>query len=264
MNMEFSKFFRYLFSGYLFERKSILRSLQRPNGFEESTKTYDLPRIAVYTVSTGGYDGLREPAFIDSNIDYFAFTNSELPKDSVWKSINIGDFANGRTPLEQARYVKTHPHLYFSDYEISIFIDGNICIIKDIKPLIYKMIETHKTVAIHRHNCRNCLYQEARIIWAQGRAKLRDIIRQIKAYKGEGFPAEYGLFETNVIIRYHNDEKCKAIMETWWSQIDKYTKRDQLSFTYSLWKNDVTSDYVMSLGFCSRNSPYFDVVGHKK
>lgn len=78
-----------------------------------------------------------------------------------------------------------------------------------------------------------------------------------------GFPRHFGLFETNVIIRFHNDPKCKAVMDTWWNEIETRTKRDQLSFTYSLWKNGLISDYVMSLGNCSRNSEYFSVVNHK-
>ena len=125
------------------------------------------------------------------------------------------------------------------------------------------MIDSKKTIAIHRHNCRDCIYHEARIVWAQKRAKFIDILKQILSYKKEGFPSHYGLFENNIIIRFHNDPKCVDIMETWWNEIITKTKRDQLSFAYSLWKNNVNSDFVMSLGNCSRNSEYFSIVSHK-
>lgn len=256
------KIIRHILSGYIFERNSILKSLKRPNGFVPTKSVYPIGKVAVYTVNTGGYDGLREPLVIDPMFDYYAFTGADIPARSVWKKIDLGPEIQEMSSLEQARYVKTHPHLYFNDYDISIFIDGNIQIVKDIKPLIYTMIESHKVVAIHRHNIRDCAYHEARIIWAQGRAKLRDIWKQMYTYKKECFPKHYGLFETNVIIRKHNDALCKDIMESWWEEIDKFTKRDQLSFTYSLWKNGQDCDIVMSLGDCSRNNPYFSVVNH--
>lgn len=261
--MNIKKFFRYVLSGYVFERESIIKSLKQANDFVPSNYECKLPRIAVYTVSTGGYDIVKEPRFVDKQFDYYVFTNSKLPTNTVWKVIPLDGECENMAPFDQSRYVKTHPHLFFADYDISIYIDGNIQIIKNIRPLIYKMIEENKTIAIHRHNCRDCIYHEARIIWAQGRAKLLDILKQVCYYKRIGFPSHFGLFENNVIVRFHNDPKCKAVMETWWNEIKTRSKRDQLSFTYSLWKNGLTSDYVMSLGNCSRNSEYFSVVNHK-
>lgn len=259
-----NKYFRYLISGYIFERAKIAKKLSEPNSFVPSNMEYKLPKVVVYTVSTGKYDNLREPKFINSDFDYYAFTSVDIPKDSVWKRIDVGGEVSTMTPLEQARYVKTHPHLYFKDYDISIFIDGNIQVLCDIRPLIFTMIERKKTIAIHRHTTRKCLYHEGRIVWAQGKAKLIGIIKQLYHYKKEGFPKNYGLFETNVIIRYHNDPLCINVMETWWNEIATFTKRDQLSFTYSLWKNNLTSDYIMSLGNCSRNSQYFSITNHKR
>lgn len=261
--MNLQKTIRYILSGYIFERKAILKSLLQPNGFIPSKNSYKLPRIAVYTVSTGGYDQIREPKYVDEGIDYFVFTKSKIKQNSVWKVLDVGQECQNMTPLEQARFVKTHPHLYFKDYDISIFIDGNIQILKDIKPLIFTMMDAHKKIAIHRHNYRDCIFDEARIIWAQGRAKIKDILSQVLCYKREGFPRHFGLFETNVIIRFHNDQKCIEVMETWWNEINNRTKRDQLSFTYALWKNGLSSNFVMSLGNCSRNSEYFSIVSHK-
>lgn len=261
--MNLHKIIRYVLSGYIFERKAILKSLQQPNGFIPSTNTYQLPRIAVYTVSTGGYDQIREPKYVNEGMDYFIFTKSKMKPNSIWKVLDVGNRCAGMTAVEQSRFVKTHPHLYFQDYEISIYIDANIQIQKDIRPLIFKMMDNNKIIAIHRHNSRDCIYHEARIAWAQGRAKFMDILKQIIGYCKEGFPRHYGLFENNVIIRFHNNPQCISIMETWWNEIITKTKRDQLSFVYSLWKNNVNSDFVMSLGNCSRNSEYFSIVNHK-
>lgn len=250
--MNVKKVVRYILSGYIFERKKILKSLDVENVFNPTNKTFNIGKVAIYTVSTGGYDSIKEPIYVDDSFDYYVFTNADIPEDSVWRKISAKNLKPGMTSLEQARFLKTHPHNYFGDYEYSIFIDGNVQITADIKPLIYTMVQSKKIIAIHQHNIRNCAYHEGRIIWAQGRAKLRDIRKQLGSYKKEGFPKNYGLFETNIVIRKHSDPKCVAIMETWWNEIDKFTKRDQLSFTYSLWKNNVDSNFVLSLGNCSR------------
>ena len=71
--MNFQKLFRYVLSGYVFERKSIIKSLKQANGFVHSYFECKLPRIAVYTVSTGGYDIVKEPMFVDEQFDYFVF-----------------------------------------------------------------------------------------------------------------------------------------------------------------------------------------------
>ena len=166
------------------------------------------------------------------------------------------------TSLEQARYVKTHPHEFFVDYEYSVFIDGNIRITCDIKPLVYSMIATEKKVAVHRHQLRNCIYDEAKAIYAAGKASYQDLKKQTAEYERIGFPKHFGLFETNIVIRNHNDRECKTIMNNWWDEMEKFTKRDQMSFTVVLWENKKESDYVLSLGNNSRRNPYFIVDSH--
>ena len=67
----------------------------------------------------------------------------------------------------------------------------------------------------------------------------------MKKYKQEGFPKNYGLPQTCIVFRYHNDESCKRLMKTWWEEIKNESHRDQLSFNYALWKNkDVRIKYL--------------------
>ena len=234
------------------------------NKFTETKKTYDNIKIAIYTVSTGKYDDIKEPIYVDdNNIDYFVFTEQEIKSTSVWNKLNIPTNIKEFPSLDQARYLKTHPHLFFKDYDYSIFIDGNIRITCDIKPLIYTMIDQKRNIAIHKHQVRNCIYQEAKAIYAAGKANKKILNNQMKKYRKDGFPDKFGLFETNVLIRKHNDKECIKIMDDWWSEMCQWTKRDQLSFTYSLWKNKKNCNYIMSLGNNSRRNPYFIVDSHK-
>lgn len=257
------KFFRYIESGYIFQYKKAREEISKLNEFQATNNVYDNIKIAIYTVSTGKYDDLKEPIYVDKNIDYFVFCEQDVKPDSVWKKIKIPDHLKQMPSLNQARYIKTHPHEFFKEYDYSMFIDGNIRITCDVKPLFYTMIESNKLMAIHKHQVRNCIYEEAKAIYAAGKSTKKDLFLQMNKYKKDGFPKKMGLFETNVVIRKHNDEVCRKIMDDWWNEISLWTKRDQLSFTYSLWKNNKTAEDVLSLGNNSRRNPYFIVDSHK-
>ena len=90
-----------------------------------------------------------------------------------------------------------------------------------------------------------------------------NVDRQLNAYRKEGFPEHYGLPQTCILLRYHNEESCIKLMETWWEQLEKYSHRDQLSFNYALWKNQNTKiEYVDKSIF---NCKYFKWgIKHKK
>lgn len=257
--------FRYIISGTLLKKSYVYQQLLKVNKFNEVKAKYTNYKYVVYTVVAGSYDEVKEPIYINPNIDYYIFTDNHIPSDSMWKKIPISsiDSIKNYSFLEQARYIKTHPQEFFEDYDYSMFIDGNIQITCDIMPLFNTVIANNKSIAIHRHQSRQCLYDEAKYVYVLKKAKLKEIKKQIKAYKKQGFPQKYGLFETNVIIRKHNEKICINVMEEWWNEIIKFTKRDQLSFTYALWKNNLDSDYVLSLGNNSRRNPYFIVYNHK-
>lgn len=257
------KLIRYISTGYIFEMGETKKLMNEKNHFTATKNQYNDLKIAIYTVSTGGYDNIKEPIYVDENIDYYVFTNQELNPNSIWKKIELPQEIEEFSSLEKARFLKTHPHLFFKNYDYSMFIDGNVQITCDIRPLFYTLEESGKLMAIHRHQVRDCVYDEARAIKAVNKAPKKLLNQQIAQYKTEGFPAHFGLFETNIVIRKQNDSKCISVMETWWNEIHKWTKRDQVSFTYALWKNGLTAEDVLSLGNNSRRNPYFIVDSHK-
>lgn len=254
---------RYISSGYIFQYKNARAEMSKLNEFKATKKIYNNIKIAIYTVSTGKYDDVKEPIYIDKNIDYFVFTEQNVRENSIWKKKCMPEKIKDLPSLDQARYIKTHPHEFFQGYDYSMFIDGNIRITCDVKPLFYTMIDSNKVIAIHKHQVRNCIYDEAKAIYAAGKASKNMLKAQMKKYKKDGFPTNYGLFETNILIRKHNDIECKNIMNDWWNEMNTWTKRDQLSFTYSLWKNNKKADYILSLGNNSRRNPFFIVDAHK-
>ena len=136
-----------------------------------------------------------------------------------------------------ARWHKLHPDILFPDIDESIWIDANIDILTD---KLFKVISSHKTdILIPKHYVRDCIFEE---IEAVKQAKYEDvnILKNVKNYLlKNNMPRNYGLNETNIIYRKHNSKKIKKIMTEWWNMIENYSKRDQLSLSYILWKNNI-------------------------
>ena len=221
-------------------------------------------RIVVYTSIFGKYDSVLEPMFVSPNVDYFIFTDQEIPTDSSWKRIEIPDgcFENCFSPIDKNRYVKMLPHKFFHDYDISIYVDGNIQIVTDLRPLIQDF--GNNTLGIHRYPV-DCIYDMKNAIIAGKRAKRSNVVPQIKKYKKEGLPKHFGAFECNVIVRRHNNQNCIRLMEYWWDEFNSTSsKRDQLSFVYSLWKNNINPSSIYSLGNDVRLNPRFHIINHLK
>ena len=198
----------------------------------------------------------------------------KLPNNWDWKCFSENNslslyIDNNRN----AKKFKVLPHRYLSKYEYSIFIDGNMTVLKDINELVEKYL-SDANVAFFSHNensldGRNCIYDEANTIFQLGEKNMRNlpdrgilnwkdnpeiIKRQVEKYELLGYPKNNGLITGMVILRRHNEKDCIQTMEDWWSEIKYNSKRDQLSFNYSAWKNNLRFNYISG---DSRNNKYF-------
>lgn len=193
----------------------------------------------IYTCITGEYDNLFiQPAI--EGYDYICFTNQSL-KSSIWEIRPLPEGIDSFSTVKQQRYVKLHAHELLPEYDYSIWIDANVAVLSDPTPLI----DENYVIEIPQHPDRNCIYDEKRICLMIGKDTEANMGPQMQRYRLEGFPKNYGLVQSSIMFRKHNDESCIRLMNTWWAEIEKGSHRDQLSFNYALWKNpDVTFKYL--------------------
>lgn len=254
--------------GYYFKDKlnnrNKLKTFKTNPIIEEKREVDTNDRIAIYTVIIGDYDSLKEPLYISDQCDYYVITDKMRSKKTCWKTIDINKFDNLKSfsNTKKARYAKTHPEIFFKDYKYTIFVDGNIQIISDLIPLIEKM--GHHVFATHLHPLNNCIYEEGRDIITFRKATKYEVNRQLNYYKKMGFPKRFGLFETNVLVREHNNDECKNIDRQWWSEMEKFSLRDQLSLTYVLWNNKYKFSWIGILGNNPRTNPRIRYLPHKE
>lgn len=229
-------------------------------------------RIAVYTSIFGGYDNLIDDQLQMEGVDYICFTDRDIKSDTweVRKSTPIYTDSN-----RNAKKYKVLPHRYLGEYDWSVWIDGNIKIHSDIRPLCsgepYKVYDHMKVF-----DARDCIYDEAETILNFGKINSERtpergiknwkdnpklIVGQMNRYISEGYPKNNGLATNPIILRNHNDSAVIAVMEDWWSEIKYNSKRDQLSFNYIAWKNQFNFVYLQG---DSRNNEYFLQTGKHK
>lgn len=212
----------------------------------------------VYTCLTGGYDCLVQHEYVDPDYDYICFSN-DFNVDCVghWKIRKI-DFETCDLQL-LSRYPKLQPHKMLQDYEESIYVDANIMIKDDTLFRRVKELSSQRILlAGMKHQLRQCLYEESLFLMLEFRSKNnRLMIEQMRKYKKEGFPRRFGMYEANVIYRKHNETLVVSVDDEWWFQRKNYSHRDQLSFSYALWKYSVPWNYLLPETFWARNHPGF-------
>jgi hypothetical protein len=228
-----------------------------------------MSRIAIYTSIFGNYDKLIEDNIQLKNVDYICFTDANI-KSSNWKIIN--SIPIYEDPNRNAKKFKILPHRYLTEYDYSIWIDGNIRVIGDISSLIskhYYQVYDHMNV----YDARDCIYKEAEAIIQMGIENLnRDpsrkefafkdnphiIEQQMNRYIQHNYPMKNGLATNPIILRHHNNKEVIKNMEDWWIEIKHWSKRDQLSFNYIAWKNNFKYEFLEG---DSRNNKYFIQTG---
>lgn len=193
-------------------------------------------KICVYTCITGDYDDLHEVEIIEKNVDYLCFTNNKKLKSNTWKIIYIEDEKLDNQRLSRKIKMLGHPYI-LEHYEISVWMDASVIFKSSINDFVKKYFDSKKApFSAFVHHSRNCIYEEANACIKARKDTRENIERHINFLKQENYPKNNGLYEMTVFIKEHNNPIVKETMRLWFQMICNYSKRDQLSFMYCVWK----------------------------
>lgn len=193
-------------------------------------------RNVIYTCVTGGYDALEEPKAVSENFDYVCYTDDSALTSVVWEIRMIPDKLSELSNQRKNRYVKLHPDEFFPEYDLSIYVDANVQLKKDVNEFIQTKCQDGN-IFFYKHPTRKCIYDEMDAVIRIKKDKPEVVNAQREKYKKEGYPEKNGLSQNNIIIRRHNTDDCKRLMSAWWDELVNGSFRDQLSLFYVLWKN---------------------------
>ena len=193
-------------------------------------------KVVVYTCITGNYDTLKEPILTEEGWDYICFTDNPSFTSHTWTIRTIPDELNNLDNARKNKLIKVLAHVYLKEYDLSIYIDGNITINFQLDKLVRGIIDAEHHTYLKKHPSRHCIYEEAKVCERLHKDEPEIIHKQIERYHNEGFPKNFGMSENNILIRLHNDKYCAELMDAWASEIVNGSKRDQLSLFYCIWK----------------------------
>lgn len=205
--------------------------------FMEKYKQYwKSNKKVIYTCISGPYDRLKDPKVVEEGYDYVCFTDQYFKSD-IWSIKPIPEDLMSMPVIKRQRGVKLLPHKYLSEYDFSIWVDSNVEINASIEEYINKNCnQDGKFLWVGEHPVRDCIYAEEKECIAQKKDTKEITNPQMQKYKDEGFPEHFGLPQTCIMFRSHNNPDCVKLDELWWEELCAGSHRDQLSFSYAVWK----------------------------
>ncbi len=179
--------------------------------------------------------------------DYICFTNLEFKGHRGWKCIHVplqGD------PVVQAKYYKWMSHKVLGDYDVAVWMDGylspNLMYSELLKHWIVSMAEQNICITHRPHATRSCIWDECQAVVESRRAKpdqVQSVMRSLEAIR---MPRNYGLYDTNILIRFHKHMLLQHLSEEIWQALD-VCPRDQLAVTMVYYKNNFIQFQLQNL-----------------
>ena len=213
--------------------------------------------LVVYTAIFGGKDKLNEIKNPLNNVDYVCFTDDPTLKSSTWKVVFMGGFLDYETPRKRAKFFKVMPQEYLDEYKYSIWMDGNTYLRCNPWDLVYllkqKDLCTFKSTFSHNWQS---IEVEAKVCEMFPFTNSEVMKAQVKRYIDEGYPDGNGFNIGSLIIRKNTPEITK-LNELWWKEICENSIRDQLSFSYCVWKLGIEQEHIQyAVNDKNKKNPY--------
>ncbi|MCK5816176.1 MAG: DUF616 domain-containing protein [Flavobacteriaceae bacterium] len=220
-----------------------------------------MSKVVIYTSTFGKNHGVV-PQKKMAGVDFICFTDDVSKVEGAWTPVLLKNDELDSNHLRN-RHSKLLPHLYFKEYEISIYIDSNYLIIGDVLKLIAELKDFKMAIFDHNQadDARDCIYDEYDAILELGKKERaykddpKIMKEQLDFFRDQKYPKNNGLIFAAVLIRRHNDKEVIKMMEDWWNIVSSKSKRDQLSFDYIAWKNNFKP--IILEGDLRKGNPYF-------
>ncbi len=191
-------------------------------------------RTCVYTVLTGGYEGLNEqPALEGSSLPRICLTDDPTLTSDAWE-VRLIKPVFPLDPIRSQRDTKVNPGFYLPEFTRSLYVDNSV-VLKQRPEQLLEAFSHPDQCTLFAHSFRKSLYEEFREIMQTGLDDSARVFEQFNHYKA----TDVALFDepliwTGIMIRNHRADNFDVFCHHWASHIMRYTRRDQLSVTAAL------------------------------
>lgn len=239
-------------------------SRHRISGCSENAKTG-----LIFTYNFDGYDSVNDPRIKSDGWDHICYTNAPL-KTNIWQAAPIPDYLSDvASPKRLASRLKIDHFRHIQrQYSVCISVDASMFINEDLNDFLAENWSDRLDLMIAKHPRRNCLYQEAEAILDANMDDEDVISSQVNRYRKEGFPENFGLYGTRMMVKNNNSAALKRVSEIWDEEYQKGSLRDQMSLTYAIWKAEKEGVFLKIKDFDFKEIYYasgrFQINGHLK
>lgn len=210
--------------------------------------------IVLYSCIVNGRDEPK-PCLVDDGFQRVLFTDNLRLCAPSWEIRPLE--WKCQDPVRTCRYHKHHPFDLFPYAKYAIWLDMTHWPYRSLKPLL-----TDSVLSVHRHNERSTIKAESKRC---AELQLDDpVLLQTQAmyYFKEGFQDNYGLYSTSCLVM-NNCPIYRQLSEIWWDEVCKWSKRDQVSLPYCLWRLGIVPDIIPGEDRNGKND-YFKFKSHYK
>ena len=217
-------------------------------------------RVVVYSCLIGDYDNVttfkRQKGY-----DYILFTDQKIVNTN-WTVLPIPREVERMklSNIKKQRYIKIHPHKFFKNYDLSIYIDANYIIKGDLDDFLINTLNPLDIIYITHLQFGRGIHQAIKTAISRKLDKFSVLNDTLTRYNNLKILKKPGIVNAGLIIRKHHKEDCIKLMDKWWEEIEKYSHVDNFAFNYAGYMTGVRFLY-MSYQF---TLDYFDHNRHLK
>lgn len=199
-----------------------------------------MARAVVYTCMFGYSERFNDFHYDRAEgIDFVCFTDDPDLQSSFWEIRRFSE--ESLDPARFSKNFKHRPHRYFSDYDLSLYIDNTVRLRRSPEAIFQELGSS--VFKCFRHPWRQCIYDEAKVVAELSKDDPDRVAAQIAEYRDLGYPENNGLIAATVLLRRHNDGSVAKLGESWHEQILTHSLRDQLSFNFIAWRQQFSPGY---------------------
>ena len=193
----------------------------------------DSRKVIVYSCMIGNYDNVTS-FNKQRGYDYILFTDQNI-KNTNWTIFPIPDevLKLNVSDIKKQRYMKIHPHKFFKNYDLSLYIDPNYEITGDLDDYLINTLNPLDHIYIPHLQFGKGMKQA---IDKAIEKKLDDVTllkHVMNRYNQSKLLDKTGIVNAGLIIRKHHTEDCIKLMERWWEEVRDYSHVDNFAFDYA-------------------------------
>jgi hypothetical protein len=219
-------------------------------------------KIIVYTCNVGHYDDYRNLMVgkLPANVRLIYFCDVDKPV-AGWDVMPIDkSICSDKTKL--ARYYKINSTKVLPSHDYSLWIDCRFDFNVDyVRTFVEKYAEHDLAEFDYPRNQSRNVYDEGETIRGGQIDNPSIVTDQMAKYRTEGLPKDLYIGSTGIIVR-KNNKLVKEFNDLWWKEVERYSKRDQLSQFYAVWKTGIKC-YKIQDGSVYTNELVTTVLKHR-